>query len=122
MKQITTRLYLANTISDEQLNRLSPNIIIVLNSGSTEDKTHQFCLSKGFVSKIHDISKPLDSEIDRYAKMSEFVFATGDKVLVISNDSHTMHSYAAKLLSSATGMLPQDSMDFVRSKIGKTNN
>lgn len=119
MKQITTRLYICSSVTDEQLDRLSPNIIVVLDSGGNESKYATFCMRKGFVSKVHDISNPLETEIEKYAKMSELLFATGDKMLIISNDSHSMHGYAAKLLSAATGMLPQDAKDFVRSKIAK---
>lgn len=120
MKQITTRLYIANTISDEQLNRLSPNVVVVLDSGNNEEKLYTFCLNKGFISKMHNISKPLDSDIEKYASMSSLIFSTGDKFLIISNDSRTMHNYASKLLMLSTGMLKEDAAEFVRNKIGKT--
>ena len=119
MKQITTRLYLANTISDEQLDRLSPNLVVVLDSGNNESKYATFCMRKGFISKIHDVTPPFEAEVEKYAKMSDFVFATGDKILVLSNSSRSMHMYAEKLISCVTGMHPQDAAEFVRNKIAK---
>lgn len=115
MKQITNRLYISNNISEEQLSRLSPNIIIILNSG-TETKINELCLKLGFITKNHDIIKISDKELDLYVDLTKLIFGCGDKVLIISSDSFTMQKYAAKLLMAVSGMVYDDAVNFVKGK------
>lgn len=118
MKQITNRLYIANNISEEQLTRLSPNVILVLDSGS-ESLVFEFCTSRGFITKHYDVINITDKELNIYAKANSFIFAAGDKILIVSNDSSVTHRLSAEMLSVVTGMLKEDAIKFVKDKIGK---
>lgn len=118
MKQITSRLYIANNVSEEQLTRLSPNVVMVLDSGS-ENLIFEFCNSRGFVTKHYDVININEKEINIYAKANSFIFAAGDKILIVSNDSQSTHKFAAELITVVTGMLKDDAMNFVKGKIGK---
>lgn len=115
MKQITHRLNIANNISEEQLARYSPNIVIILNSGA-EGKLYELCNKLGFITRSHDIINLSEKELNGYVDSVKLMFGCGDKLLIISNDSATMKKYCSKLISCVTGMSDDDATQFVRNK------